>query len=234
MGKFILILLLLYQVPGFSVPTFDAQNFAQNLKNYQQQLNNLQELKQQTKYHIEQYKALYEQLKFQQINMQKLNINVITELYNNYQELQSTLANVANGLDKLSNLEVKGTGLAKEQQKLLMQQHLQQNIDANKRAINALKILKVHTESRATQNLVNHSQQAAGQMQALQVTNQLLATQIKQLQDLKILMSHDLEQRSSQLAEENTVRQLANYNFIEETQSKEKQYKAIELPKLKK
>lgn len=231
MSKFIIILLLLYQTPGFAMLTFDSQNFAQNIKNYQEQLNNLQELKQQTEYHIAQYKALYEQLKLQQINMQKLNINVITELYNNYQELQSTLTN---GLADLTNLEVKGTGVPKEQQKQLMKQHLQQNIDANKRAINALKILKLHTESRTTQDLVNRSQQAAGQMQALQVSNQLLATQIKQLQDLKILMSHSLEQRSAQLAEENTARQLAYYNFIEETQSKDRQYQAIELPKLKK
>ena len=116
-----------------------------------------------------------------------------------------------------------------------MQQHLKQSIASNKRAINSLKILKSQQQDqKKTQELVNSSQQAAGQMQAMQSANQLAAIQIKQLQDLKILMAQDLEQRSAAVAEENTAKVIAHQRFQREMAKPYSKYRGIKLPNLKK
>lgn len=120
------------------------------------------------------------------------------------------------------------------EQNFLMRQHLKQNIDTNKRAMNALKVLQTQEqEQQQTQKLVDSSQNAAGQMQALQSSNQLAAMQIKQLQDLKVLMSQDLEQRTAAVAEENTARVIAKQRFEVEMAKPKTPYRNIKLPKLK-
>ena len=59
MHKFLVITLALFSSSSFAMLTFDAQNFAQNMKIYAEQLNSLNQLKQQTEYHIAEYKALH-------------------------------------------------------------------------------------------------------------------------------------------------------------------------------
>lgn len=242
--KLLLLTFLAYTSVGFAMVTFDAQNFAQNIKNYGEQLKSLQQLKQQTEYQIAEYKAISQQLKIQQANLKHLDINSVKDLYNTYNETKNTLDNVTSITDTLSDLDRRygdffgradANPLPDEEQNFLMRQHLKQNIASNKRAINSLKILESHKEDqRKTQDLVNQSQRAAGQMQAMQSANQLAAMQIKQLQDLKMLMAQDLEQRSAAVAEENTAKVIAHQRFQQEMAKPCSKYRNITLPKLKK
>ncbi len=236
--------ILLFSATSHAMLTFDAQNFAQNMKIYAEQLKSLQQLKQLTEYQLAEYKAIAQQLKMQQNNMKHLNINMVKDLYNTYNQAKSTLDNIASITDTLSDLDQRygdffGQANAKtlpdEEQNFLMRQHLKQNIASNKRAINALKILKSQQqEQQKTQELINQSQQAAGQMQALQSANQLAAIQIKELQDLKMLLAQDLEQRSAAIAEENTAQVIAHQRFQQSIAKPMAKYNGIKLPNLKK
>ena len=224
--------------------TFDAQNFAQNVKIYGEHLKSLQELKQQTQYQISQYRTLSQQLMLQKDNIKHLDLNTVKDLYNTYNETKDSLDQINSITDTLSDLDQRygdffGQANAKtlpdEEQNFLMRQHLKQNIASNKRAINALKILKSQQqEQQKTQELINQSQQAAGQMQALQSANQLAAIQIKELQDLKMLLAQDLEQRSAAIAEVNTAQVIAHQRFQQSIAKPMAKYNGIKLPNLKK
>lgn len=242
--KLVGLTILLYSASSFAMLTFDPQNFAQNVKMYGGHLKSLQELKQQTEYQISQYKALAQQLMLQKNNMKNLSINTVKDLYNTYNETKDTLDQINSITDTLSDLDqrygdifgkIDANRLPDQEQNFLMRQHIKQNIASNKRAINSLKILKSQRqEQNKTQDLVNGSQQAVGQMQAIQSANQLAAIQIKQLQDLKTFMAHDLEQRSAAVAEENTARVIAHQRLQQELAKPRSNYRGINLPRLKK
>ena len=234
---------MLFSSSSFAMLTFDVQNFEQNIKIYREHLNSLNQLKQQTEYHIAEYKAIAQQLKLQQNNMQHLNINMLTDLYNTYNETRNTLDHIASITDLLSDLDRRygdffnttNKPLPDEAQNLLIEQQLKQNIASNRRAINALKILKSQQqEQQKAQELIKCSQQAAGQLQALQAANQLAAIQIKQLQDLKILIAEDLELRTAAVFEQNIAKVIAQQRFKQEMAKPMPQYKTIKLPNLKK
>ena len=223
-----IILGLLISGNAWGMITFDAENFRQNVQNYRTHLESLHQLKQQIEY--------------QKDNMQKLNVNTVKDLYNNTQKIKGTLDGISGVHDTLIDLDKRYGGvftkdakqLPDDEQNFLMRQHLKQNIATNKRSMNALKILQSQQQDQQkTQELINKSQAAAGQMQALQSSNQLAAIQIKQLQDLKLLMSQDLEQRTAAVAEENTARVIAHQRFQAEMAKPKTSYRNIKLPKLK-
>ena len=243
MHKFLVITIMLFSSNSIAMLTFDSQNFAQNMKIYAEQLNSLNQLKQQTEYHIAEYKAIAQQLKLQQNNMQHLNSNMLTDLYNTYNEISNTLNHIASITDLLSDLDRRygdffnttNKPLPDEAQNLVIEQQLKQNIASNRRAINALKILKSQQqEQEKTEQLIKCSQQATGHMQAMQAANQLAAMQIKQLQDLKILIAQDLELRTAAVFEQNTAKVIAQQRFKQEMAKPMPQYKTIKLPNLKK
>lgn len=241
--RYSFLFLLLISNPAFAMLTFDAQNFAQSIKNYGQQIKQMQELKQQTEHHVLQSRQLLEQSKMQKNNLKKLNFNNIKDMYNNLNNIQSTLSQSKNNLSRLQEIDNRNRDLFNQanakplpsaEENRLLNQHLRQNMETNKRAMNALKVLDSYEQDKKrTNDLVLQSQNSSGQMQAMQSSNQLAAIQIKELQELKLLMAESLESRVAAVAEENTATVLAEQKFRTQMAKKPRTGKIVTLPKLK-
>lgn len=239
----LLFLLLVFTQPSYGLLTFDAQNYAQGVKNFTNQLKQINELKQQTQHFAAQTKLMVEQAVAQKENIKGLSKNNILDMYKQMDGIDAALSNSKKTIGKFEELDSryrkifgasKAEPLPSQQENFDMRAHLERSMETNKRARDSLKVLESYEkDKKRLKDVESQSFQAGGHMQAIQSTNQLAALQVKELQELKILMSQNLETRLAAVSEENAARVVAYQRHQEEMAKPIKLTKAIKLPNLK-
>jgi len=234
----------------FGMLTFDINNYTQSIKGYAQgaksfgqQIKQLEEMKQQTEHFALHTKQLVAQAKMQKDNLAPLKVNNIKKIYSQMGQMNVTLQEGKRGMARFQNLDnryremfgVAGSDpLPSEEENHAMQQHLKRNLETNRRAMDSLKVLNTYeVDQKTLENIDSQSFKAMGQMQALQSSNQLASMQVKELQELKMIMAQNLEMRTAALSEENTQRVIAHKRREEQMAKPLKITKAIKLPNLK-